>query len=251
MVLPVRLIGAVGISCLVALAAAAAQGDDSIVCASAGRDWNAMESSVSLNAARSFLSTRVKPECAVLSSSVRHKIAELEAQAAPVSIEESPPGRFSTVPRRSLVRRQIAPKSTPAAPAIQAREGSLTTTRWRLFDRDPATGVDLVSSEPNWFQVLDRYPELAQLFDRGGPDLCASCMVGTSGYLEECRIAGAAAANPSIKAGAKKMMSMIYIAKRDGSSAAGTPIGIPVHFGKLLDPPAGGYGSNPASGFRP
>ena len=60
-----------------------------------------------------------------------------------------------------------------------------------------------------------------------------------------------AAGRAEVRNGAKLMISMIRVTRRDGSSAEGLPIGVPVHFGELLPPPPGGYCSNAESEFRP
>src|SRR3954467_12748541 len=55
---------------------------DGLVCVNATRDWNDFGATQSLQAARDFLSRRVKPECTALAQRVRSRILAL--QPAPV-----------------------------------------------------------------------------------------------------------------------------------------------------------------------
>lgn len=242
------------------LAAAHAQrqyaAGDGLVCVNAARDWNAFGATSTLQAAQDFLRRRVRPECRQLSARVRDHIAALERarnrdiHIASVGPRPEPPRARSTRPQRPHPPR--APASPPltrdphsATPPVSPPvEASLPAVRQPT---DPAA-YDIW--EPNWFQVIERYPDLRQLYGRGSADLCTQCIVGESGYLGNCRVAGAAAADPAIRDGARRMISMIHVRRRDGASAAGASFRTPTHFGRLLPPPSGGYCRQPDSAFR-
>ncbi|HEV7659249.1 MAG TPA: hypothetical protein VGO55_05325 [Allosphingosinicella sp.] len=104
---------------------------------------------------------------------------------------------------------------------------------------------------PTWQQIVERFPLLWSLEAASGPDLCARCFVGGSGFLGDCELAGATAANPEVQEGVKVITSLIRITRRDGRSAAGHHIGLPINFGRWVPPPVGGYCSNPHSDFLP
>jgi hypothetical protein len=219
--------------------------DDSIVCVNATRDWNEMANTASLEVTRQFLGSRVRPECPQLAARVRSRIASLEAAQ---NVERRPAARAPET--RPVPVRRSRPVRSGGTPSV-ARASPPPRQTHVFFRRDSTSSSELSFSEPNWYQVLVRYPELEALFDQGGDDLCASCMVGASGSLEDCWVAGRRSNIPAIRDGTKLMMSMIRIARRDGSSAQGLPVGIPVHFGRLLPPPPGGYCSNPEANFHP
>lgn len=229
--------------------------DDSMVCANATRDWNEIKDSASPDTVRAFLRSRVRPECPRLARRVRDRIAVLQQTRTPSPAAQTPaparPAERTSEPASSA--RPSARVRTRRPPAVAvARPAPQTPARTRpFFRRDPLLSHQLASSEPNWYQVLARYPHLEQLYDEGGDDLCAACIVGASGYLDDCWIAGTRAHIPEVREGAKVMISMIRVTRRDGSSAAGLPVGVPVHFGRLLPPPEGGYCSNPEAEFRP
>lgn len=219
--------------------------DDSLVCANSERDWNRIGNTASVEAARAFLRDRVMEECSALSERVRGRISNLEAEKKALL------PTTTVAPLRKETRTPRVSAETDKARRIQTPSPLLPAQPKRPhFSRDPAAGADLDWWQPNWFQVLARYPDLERLYDLGGADLCAACLVGASGFLEDCHIAGTAAADPAIRNGAKRMISMIKITKRDGSPATGTPVGVPVHFGRLLPPPPDGYCSNPERAFR-
>jgi len=238
-------LGAISIGLVVAANQPSPAGDDSIVCVNATRDWNDVANTASLEVARRFLAARVRPECPLLATRIRARIASLESARR---VESRPEVRVPEV-RTPAVRRPrpVRPRETPS---VVPRNPPPRQTHV-FFRRDSTPANELSIWEPNWYQVLAQYPQLEALFDQGGDDLCASCMVGASGFLEDCWVAGRRSSIPAIRDGTKLMMSMIRIARRDGSSARGLPIGIPVHFGRLLPPPQGGYCSNPDSDFHP
>jgi hypothetical protein len=123
--------------------------------------------------------------------------------------------------------------------------------RAHTFRTSGLKASDFLFEYPTWNEVIARYPQLASLYNRGTADLCAACLVGANGYLEQCEVAGQSASNPTIRQGAKVMMSLIRISRRDGSSARGTEVAVPVAFGEILPAPPGGYCSSPESEFRP
>jgi hypothetical protein len=255
MAAPLRLSILLVSSALVLLSGALAQRrlDDSLVCAASARDWSKLSNEVTAEAARTFLRDRVKPECAALAERVRSRIKTLEVQNESRRATDVESAKEAARPAPSPTRKTATappPVRTPRKIHTPAPSATLRPSRPH-FSLDPAAGADLRWWQPNWFQVLAKFPDLEGLFDRGSEDLCAACLVGASGFLEDCHIAGAAAADALIREGAKRMMSMIHISKLDGSPAAGRPIGVPVHFGRLLPPPPGGYCSNPRSDFRP
>lgn len=238
--------------------------DDSLVCVNATRDWSETSGRWSLEAARAFLISRVKPECPALARSVRGRILALESartrenraasaaprREAPRTRPSRPPssGR-ATAPEAAPSRRPAdtsavrdQPYRAPPRPMPEIRRRPpLTLNPTRVFQ----------FRYPNWGEVVNRFPQLEQLYNRGGADLCARCIVGASGFLEDCEVAGAAAADRTIREGAKRMMSLIHIARQDGTSAAGALVAIPVQFGRRLSPPPGGYCSSPEAEFRP
>jgi hypothetical protein len=243
---------------VLALALITAEGSaaDGLTCVNATRDWKRSAQSTSLETARAFLRMRVRRECSELRKLVEQRIQTLEqkvriTQASPTAPDPAPkvtprPSRTKAPPepqRDARPEEKIAapqPKPTPSPARLAPPPAGFQysdTARVRIW-------------QPNWYQVLARYPHLARLQGRGSDDLCAQCVVGGSGYLEQCAIAGAAAADPEIRRGAQTMISMIYIRKLDGGSAVGSTPRIPVWFGERRSPPAGGYCSNPARDFR-
>jgi len=241
---------------------------DGLVCVNPTRDWNEFGGGASLSDARDFLKRRVKPECPQLAERVRARVVALEphrgreAQLASASAPrpepvqartQSPPAIAVPHPRSPAgFRRRVQspPGSRSTEPAQVATAGTVpppAAAPGRQFPADPAN-YDIW--EPNWFQVVERFPELRRLYDRGSPDLCARCIVGESGYLAECKVAGAAASSADIREGTKLMLSMIHVAFRGGAPAAGASFRVPVHFGRLLPPPSGGYCRNPEEDFR-
>lgn len=225
--------------------------DDGLVCVNASRDWRKSGETMALEAARSFLRNRVKHECPQLRARVEQRVRTLET-AARQRNEKRKSEVATKKPAPTPAPRRPEPKvARPAVPAPQPRPYSPPPTL-----APPPAGFQYMETsrfriwQPDWYQVLARYPQLERLYDRGGEDLCARCVIGASGYLQDCAIAGAAAADPSIRRGAQTMISMIYVQNRDGTSAAGSTQLVPVHFGKWRPAPARGYCRNPASEFR-
>lgn len=259
MVSTVRLAPIVIVSGIALLASAHAQrsSDPSLVCVNAARDWNEYGATQPLDVARDFLSRRVKPECPDLARRVRGRIAVLETmrsrqiQIASAAPRPEPRGVRQFRPARPPSRTPAAdrPPSRPdrhreTLPASPPERAPLPS------NRQPRDAAAYEIRQPNWFEVIERYPDLRQLYDRGSPDLCVRCIVGESGYLGNCRVAGAAAADPVIRDGARRMISMIHVRRRDGASAAGASFRTPTHFGRLPPPPPGGYCRHPDSDFR-
>lgn|GEM_PF-4832660 len=229
--------------------------DPSLVCVNATRDWNEYGEAQSLDVARDFLNRRVKPECPGLAQRVRGRIATLERVRPRIRTAAATPRPETHAVRQS--RPVSGATRSPADDGALRRDGryyerSRTSQPepYAPSNRQPTDSAAYEIRQPNWFDVIDRYPELRALFNRGGSDLCARCIVGQSGYLGNCRVAGAAATDPAIRYGARRMISMIHVSRRDGASAAGASFRIPTHFGQLLPPPAGGYCRQAESDFR-
>lgn len=228
--------------------------DDSMVCANATRDWNEIADRASPEAIRAFQRNRVRPECPRLAARIRDRLATLQQVRTPAPRVKTPPPTRPAARAAEPTRRTEPVTRVPTrhAPAAAPRRAPQTPARTRpFFRRDSMLSDQLASIEPNWHQVLARYPHLERLYDQGGRDLCAACIVGAAGYLDDCWIAGARAHIREIREGAKLMISMIRVTRHDGNSATGLPVGVPVHFGRLLPPPEGGYCSNPEVDFRP
>jgi hypothetical protein len=239
-------------ACVLALAFAAEQGAaaDGLVCVNANRDWNRVASTLSLDDARRFLSVRVKPECRQLRARVNGRIAQLEQASRQAREEETEaavtatPVRRPKVPAKPRVDSRPTPSPPPPRQARPTPPPSPTVREPVVAMQPPPSGYNYQETrdfqvwQPDWYQVLARYPHLERLFGRGGNDLCARCIVGPSGYLRNCAIAGSAATNPEIRRGAQAMISMIYIRRRDGSPAAGSTTYTPVWFGRSEEPAA-------------
>jgi hypothetical protein len=229
--------------------------DPSLVCVNATRDWNEYGAAQSLEVARDFLSRRVRPECRGLAQRVLGRIAVLERVRPRIRIATAAPRPEPRPVRQSrpvLPASQLPDAAGPPRGDDRYYERRLASPPAQAVPsiRQPTNASAYEIRQPNWFDVIERYPDLRALFDRGGPDLCARCLVGASGYLGSCRVAGAAAADPAIRDGARRMISMIQVRRRDGASAAGASFRIPAHFGRLMAPPPGGYCSNHDADFR-
>lgn len=261
MVRPVQIVCLfVGILVFLLMPVAAQPGgaaDDSFLCVTATRDWKKASGSMTSASAREFLRNRVKSVCPRLAARVRTRIVEFETSTG---LAQNPPQGGKVAPRPTIRRPSPNLNRTPAQRPV-SRPSIAVPRRTPVpvpvivkrphFRQSPFKARDLLYQYPIWDDVLERYPQLRRLENRGGSDLCAACLIGPAGYLQECEIAGRAAADRSIREGAKLMMSMIRIARRDGRPAGGIPVGIPVAFGHILPPPPGGYCSNPESDFRP
>lgn len=231
--------------------------DPSLACINANRDWKKNGAAMSLDDARSFLRIRVKPVCPRLANQVKERIAQLATQRRIASARVAPRlHRPPTVrpdarrPAERLAARPPAPRpigpvphATPIPIPIQRRAHTFRTSGLKASD--------FLFEYPTWEEVTARYPQLSSLYKTGTADLCAACLVGADGYLEQCEVAGESASNPAIRQGAKLMMSLIRISRRNGSSARGTEVAVPVAFGEILPPPRAGYCSSPEADFRP
>jgi hypothetical protein len=167
-----------------------------------------------------------------------------------VDVKPGPPPVASLLSRRPPPLVVPAnPKQNPRAP-FQKEIASKVLPKRPFFTLDASTSQNFNFRQPDWFQVLARYPELEALTGQGGNDLSAWCLANSSGFLDDCWIAGRQS-NRSVRAGAKLMMSMIQVLRKDGTSVHGKSFCIPVSFGLIGPAPEGGYCSNPEMDFGP
>ncbi len=83
---------------------------------------------------------------------------------------------------------------------------------------------------PDWYQVVDRYPELNAVYGRGPESLCMRCEVQSNGSLAGCRLAGAEE-DPTLGDAARRMATLMHVYSPSGEYIGGRSVIIPITFG--------------------